>query len=258
MSLTDRLCAAMRENRVRYISDKMVACPEPGILYWANEPSKLDIVHQQYYDRAILAPVQYGLKLNKELTMQNVFNRQFDVFRYTCQGAKMCQNEHCSEYKNKNWISSAARRRKCHQCKQQMSNKVHCPVAYYYLIEQSAEERIQLLYSDREHSHGSVAPHKIPVWFEAEIQTLARTTSITAGAIHRGKGTRFNFFAHCPALANLDKIDKLLSKARKTSVGILYGARSCPSESIGAVRAIVAKNGAELKKGVCCFCCQRL
>lgn len=248
MSLVDKLSAAVRENRVLYVSSQMVAYPKPGILYWVNEPSKLDIIHERYYDRAILEPIQYGLRLNKELTMHSVFNRQFDAFRFTCSGAKICQNGECNENKNENWISSSARREKCYRCKKEISKTMPCPAVFYYLVEQSAEEKIQLLYCDKEHSHGYVTPHKIPAWIEDEIMNLARTTSITAGEIHRGKGTKFNFFAYCPALANLDKVDKLLNKARKSSIGVLHGARSCPSESISAIRAIVAKNEAELKK----------
>lgn len=246
MDLANFISRAIREDRVVHVDDSMIGYPEPDTVYWSQNPSHLDIVEKEWYQGAILEPIEFGLRFHKQLDTQTIMGTNFNVYRYTCRGAKVCQTEICPEAVN--WLPSSARRVKCPECNKAISSIVKCRVVFYYLEEQHADEKIQILYCKGYHSHGTVTPNKIPVWFQKEIERLAQTTDIRPSDIHNGEKTKFNMFAHCLALSNLDKVGQIISSARRSAIGVLYGARSCPTESVQAIRSLVEKNRKDLMK----------
>lgn len=251
INLVQELTRAIREERKVEIETTMVPSPLPNVLYWSEEPSKLDPVNKEYFQEAILQNVQYGMKARKQMAMTTVDLLDFDVFPYKCRGAKRCTNETCQAAIS--WQTTAARKEKCSACDRNMMQVLPCEVVFYHLVQRHADEPIQALYSTGRHSHGALVPHKIPIWFTREIEKLARTTDIVPSDVHAGRMTKFNFFAHCLALVDLDKIGRLINNARKNSIGIVHGGSSCPTDALTISKAMVAKNKRELQ--ICKLVC---
>lgn len=253
MIFESKLYNAIRRDRIEVIETKMDLYPIPGVLYYCPIPAKLDRLKESYYHRALIHNIQYGVNQKNEMRPVYIWERKWNVMKFECRGGKKCQNKGCDMAAT--WISTSSSG-KC-KCCRHTSVKYHaCKSAFYYLEEDEAEEPGQMLFSWVKHSHGYLAPNRIPDWIMNEVERIALFTALHPRDIHAGRGStlsdggKANLLSLCPPLANLERLGSIMRRARRRTKDKHSAGEFGPGDVYRAIRSIQEQSKSTLNEGM--------